>query len=379
MLTKSPLRYPGGKSKALNFLADFVPADTKTICEPFMGGTSFTIWALQNLDLSDSVQYISDINPHLVLFWQVLYLEPTSLIEKIYDYYYSYPKVASLIKRNRYNTYNEIHKDYEHEARANLDIANQSSSTVGRVLYDHIKTKLRALADDKLADLALKLESNISRLNSHKSGFRSKNPIKAESELNLANTINYQDNSDHDDNLSTELSLIDEETITLAADFFVLNRITFSGLLEAGGYSEQAFQKRFTKSSIDRLYKLVKLFEHHSLVIRHLSYEQAIAQLDHDPASTLIFLDPPYYSATPSKLYGRQGKLHTCFEHEQLADILSKSPYKFLLTYDDHEYIADLYPDFKITKWQLTYAMNSFKRAKTTTGNELLIQNFELQ
>ncbi len=38
-----------------------------------------------------------------------------------------------------------------------------------------------------------------------------------------------------------------------AVRFFVLNRITFSGTVDSGGYSEQAFQKRFTESSIDRI------------------------------------------------------------------------------------------------------------------------------
>ena len=34
--------------------------------------------------------------------------------------------------------------------------------------------------------------------------------------------------------------------------FFVLNRITFSGVVDSGGYSQSAYEKRFTESSIER-------------------------------------------------------------------------------------------------------------------------------
>ena len=35
---KSPLRYPGGKSRAIKFLQDFFPKDFKEFREPFFGG-----------------------------------------------------------------------------------------------------------------------------------------------------------------------------------------------------------------------------------------------------------------------------------------------------------------------------------------------------
>lgn len=38
---KSPLRYPGGKSKAVNSILPFIPKDTKKICSPFLGGGIF--------------------------------------------------------------------------------------------------------------------------------------------------------------------------------------------------------------------------------------------------------------------------------------------------------------------------------------------------
>ena len=46
--------------------------------------------------------------------------------------------------------------------------------------------------------------------------------------------------------------------LEIASAFFVLNRLTFSGTSESGGYSKQAFENRFTPSSIDRLSLLIR-------------------------------------------------------------------------------------------------------------------------
>lgn len=43
------------------------------------------------------------------------------------------------------------------------------------------------------------------------------------------------------------------DPLARAARAFILNRITFSGTIEAGGYSENAFQHRFTVSPADKL------------------------------------------------------------------------------------------------------------------------------
>jgi DNA adenine methylase len=39
-MTKSPLRYPGGKSKAIDNIIPHIPLDIKEFREPFVGGGS---------------------------------------------------------------------------------------------------------------------------------------------------------------------------------------------------------------------------------------------------------------------------------------------------------------------------------------------------
>lgn len=41
---KSPLRYPGGKTRAIKILKDYIPSDCKEICSPFFGGGSFEFY-----------------------------------------------------------------------------------------------------------------------------------------------------------------------------------------------------------------------------------------------------------------------------------------------------------------------------------------------
>ena len=44
---KSPLRYPGGKSKAIDFLMRYLPEDFSEYREPFMGGGSMFFYIKQ--------------------------------------------------------------------------------------------------------------------------------------------------------------------------------------------------------------------------------------------------------------------------------------------------------------------------------------------
>ena len=80
---KSPLRYPGGKSRAIKFLQDFFPKDFKEFREPFFGGGSVGLYLAQtreNISL-----FANDLNYDLYCFWQVLQVDSMQLIEKIQE------------------------------------------------------------------------------------------------------------------------------------------------------------------------------------------------------------------------------------------------------------------------------------------------------
>ena len=87
------------------------------------------------------------------------------------------------------------------------------------------------------------------------------------------------------------------------------------------------------------------------------------------------------------KLYGKNGDLHTNFDHEKLRDVLLKTEHTFLMTIDDSEHIRNLYenhPKFYIQDWDLQYGMNNTgknkdgSKKKASKGKELFISNYEL-
>ena len=174
--------------------------------------------------------------------------------------------------------------------------------------------------------------------------------------------------------LFDQLLAVDVSSLTefeRAVRFFVLNRITFSGVVESGGYSQLAFETRFTDSSIERVSKLSALLE--GVLITHLDYRQLLQ--DGGP-SVFTFLDPPYFKATKSRLYGKNGVLHTSFNHDEFAQEMKECNHSWLITYDDSPEIRKNFVYANIYEWQLQYGMNNYKQGKAEKGSELFISNY---
>ena len=76
---KTPLRYPGAKSRAVRKLLEFVPRDVKEVVSPFFGGGS--------LELAMTGRGVRvhgyDLFPPIAIFWRVLQSEPIALSERI--------------------------------------------------------------------------------------------------------------------------------------------------------------------------------------------------------------------------------------------------------------------------------------------------------
>lgn len=159
-----------------------------------------------------------------------------------------------------------------------------------------------------------------------------------------------------------------------AVRFFVLNRITFSGTVDSGGYSKQAFEKRFTDSSIDRLLLLSEPLQ--EVEIYHGDYEKFLFQEGED---VFIFLDPPYLTQAKSKLYGKNGDLHINFDHKRFTNNMKMCKHKWLITLDDTPEIRQLFDFAYIYEWELQYGMNNYKQDTAKKGKELFISNYKLE
>ncbi len=271
MIIKSPLRYPGGKSKAINQICEYLPESFSEFREPFVGGGSVFIYLRQKFP--ELKIWINDLNSELFLFWK-----------------FAQSDIAQLVKEIR-----------------------------------HIKVKY---TDGKL--------------------------------------------------LFLELTSVDVNTLSdleRAIRFFVLNRITFSGTVESGGFSQEAFHKRFTDSSIERLEKLENILSK-NVQITNLDYSNLLKTAGED---VFFFLDPPYFIATKSKLYGKDGHLHTYFEHQRFAELLQQCHHRWLITYDNSTQILENFQWANISEWELQYGMNNYKQSGAAKGKELFITNYEVQ
>lgn len=267
-MIKSPLRYPGGKSRAVKTILPLIPYFDE-YREPFLGGGSVFL-AIKQKNPNKKF-WINDLYYELYTFWKIAQKTPEALVKKIYEL------------RNKF--------------------------TKGKDLYKFLNDNLK----------------------------------------------------DFDD-------------LERASAFFIYNRITFSGTSLSGGYSEAAFKGRFTESSIQRVLSFAPLLQ--NTKITNFDYEILVKEKGEN---VFIYLDPPYYSATKSALYGKNGELHKSFDHERFAKLMQKSPHKWLITYDDCEYIRSLFSFAHIANWNLTYGMRNVLESSSQIGNELLISNFKIK
>ena len=264
-MLKSPLRYPGGKSRVAEIIVNQFPKFDE-YREPFLGGSSVFIRTKESFP--DKKFWLNDAYFDLFKFWQQSQIDVEAIIEKVSEL--------------------------------------KSKFSDGKELYQFLKANRNILND-----------------------------------------------------------------LQTATAFFIFNRITFSGTTLSGGYSESAFRGRFTLSSIERLKPLQNLLE--NVEITNLDYEKLVTK---DGENVLLYLDPPYFSAQKSLLYGKKGNLHKNFDYEKFAELMKICKHKWLITLDDCEYIRELFSFAKIAPLQFAYGMRNVKENSSQIGRELLITDY---
>lgn len=80
---KSPLRYPGGKSRGVKEIIKYFPPEIDRVCSPFLGGGSIELELV-----SRGVEVFGyDVFEPLTDFWQVLLKNPDKLADRVRQYY----------------------------------------------------------------------------------------------------------------------------------------------------------------------------------------------------------------------------------------------------------------------------------------------------
>ncbi len=79
---RSPLRYPGGKNRAIKAIVSYIPQNETELCSPFLGGGSIELACTIRMQVYGAHLF----NP-LIDFWQELLEDKDNLIKRVRSYY----------------------------------------------------------------------------------------------------------------------------------------------------------------------------------------------------------------------------------------------------------------------------------------------------
>lgn len=289
---KTPLRYPGGKSRAINKLKVNIPAGIKEFREPFLGGGSMALHITQ--ERKDAEVWVNDAYYNLYNFWVQL-------------------------------------RDRGQDLQDELTKIKTPIEYVSKPLR---KKKVEKSQWDK---------SIIENIETHRKLFN-------KAKQDIATVDNF----------------------TKAVYFFILNKCSFSGLGESSSFSEQASEQNFSMNGISKLSDYSKIIQNWK--ITNLDYEQV---MNAPGTRCFVFLDPPY--DIKDDLYGKNGNMHSGFDHMRFYEDVVKCPHAWMITYNSNEVLKKRFSDYNFNDWDLTYTMRSSKvyTEAQKDRKELLITNYE--
>ena len=148
------------------------------------------------------------------------------------------------------------------------------------------------------------------------------------------------------------------DTLQSAANFFVVNRISYSALTLLGGFSKSNIKMEFGKGILERL----QYFKVKNISVECIDFEESFKKYGH----FMIYADPPYY-LHKGWLYGEDGSIHRDFNHKALRDLLVQRD-NWVLSYNNCNEIRELYKGFRMIEPTGKWSMK-----KQKTSKELLI------
>lgn len=147
-----------------------------------------------------------------------------------------------------------------------------------------------------------------------------------------------------------------------------MNRTNVSGVIKGGiigGIKQKGKYKidvRFNKSDlIKRVQKIEKFKER--IILSNLDGLSFINKMDKKREEVFIYLDPPYFQKG-ADLYMNFYKEK---DHEELSKNICKTRNKWMVSYDHHEFILNLYAD----KSKVTYKLS--QSTSNRIGDEILV------
>ncbi|MDE0470490.1 MAG: DNA adenine methylase [Ekhidna sp.] len=168
-LVRSPLRYPGGKSRAMNTIVDLIPPNIDCLVSPFIGGASIELAVASKCGKQ---VYGYDVFKPLVTFWNVLLSNPSKLADAVKEHH-------PLTKTKFYSLQNRLPEmKAKHEIAAAFFALNRSSfsgtTLSGGMSPDHprfTESAIERLAAFKVDSLTVEEADFKESLTRHKNDF----------------------------------------------------------------------------------------------------------------------------------------------------------------------------------------------------------------
>ena len=159
----------------------------------------------------------------------------------------------------------------------------------------------------------------------------------------------------------------------LAKSTFFLNRTNVSGVIKGGvigGFEQKGNYKidaRFNKNDlIERIQKIARF--KHRISVSNLDGLAFVKKMDSKPENVFIYLDPPYFQKGADLYMNFYSKT----DHEKLSKHVHKVKKKWMVSYDNHDFIMNLYAAKKKVLYQLSQS------ASNRVGDEILIFSEDL-
>jgi DNA adenine methylase len=160
----------------------------------------------------------------------------------------------------------------------------------------------------------------------------------------------------------------------IAKATFFLNRTNISGVIKGGpigGYNQNGKFKidaRFNKSDLVKRIKRIHNFKNR-IILTKIDGIKFIKKINAIKENMFIYIDPPYVQKG-ADLYMNFYKIN---DHYNLAKNIDKINKKWLISYDNNDYILKLYQHYNKILYRLSQS------ASNRIGNEIVILSDELK
>lgn len=336
-MAKPIVSYPGAKWKFIkDGMMDYFPINMKTFIEPFFGGGSVSLSVADDPRFTKLERMIGgDLYTEMWAFWTGVKTDPSAVEE-----------IATKWFTEKCPHQAEIHNSgfVGGTARSYLPGGEFEFFEKSDMLTDADKQKIR----DNIALYKVACEEG-------------------------------QAFWDWSQSVDTSTMSIPER----AARMLLVNKISFSGMGDAGSLSKDQFCD-FTLDKLNGVYDTSKLLQR--IEIYNVSFEDTMKYGNEgNVADNFIFLDPPYAAQEGSGLYGKNGSTHHGFPHEHFAEFTKEMKCKWFMTYDDSVIVRKLFAGktaisdkVYMVPYKTVYTMAGQTAEDALAGEELYLANYDI-